>query len=482
MESLSTLSFKSVQEFGEELPYLNIGRARDWLPVENVGTTNKRWQIAGLPSTWEAMDQQALLDLDFTGNPILSYRVLLTKGHAIAKSMIAYYGEGQIGKFLDRLLTQYRGQSFNAADFLNVASEVGLDFNQWVLSTLEDTILPGFLVEPGTVSKLDSPDFDGTQYQTTFVVYNAEPMPGLVHVLWTTTSNRYIYWLDEEISRSDPIFIAGHHAKRFAVRSATPLTLTGVWIDPFLAYNRDAFEVQIPEYYKHADVKSPALPFVADIDWRPSETDAIVVDDLDPNFSTVMPDGNKGNFISFRNLFKSSDTNTVYIAGLPVSPEFLSLNEWHREFDPSAFGSYLRTFVLIAGGDQKTAARFTISLPQGGQWNLEYYVPRLAFGPRSSPIQTFSSIDWYRTRPADPNVPEEHYTITIKDGDTEWDEKFDIANANIGWNDIGEFELGSTEIEVLVSAWAGNKEVRVFADAIRWSPVSETAENEESSP
>ena len=469
MESLSILSFKSAQEFGEELPYLNIGRARDWHPMENVSTTNKRWQIAGIPSTWEAMDQHALFDLDFMGNPIQSYRVLLTKGHAIAKSMIAYYGEDRIGKFLNRLLTLYRGQSFNITDFLNVASEVGLDFDQRVLSALEDTILPGFLVEPSTVSTLDSQELGGTTYQTTFVLYNAEPTPGLVHVLWTTTSNRYIYWLDEEISRSDPIFIAGHHAKRFAVRSATPLT--GVWIDPFLAYNRDAFEVQIPEYYKHTDAKSPALPFVADVDWRPPETEAIVVDDLDPNFSTVMLDRNKGNFSHFRNLFNSSDTNTVSIAGLPVSPDFLSLNKWHREFDPSAFGNYLRTFAIIAGGDQKNAARFTVSLPRGGQWKLEYYVPRLVFGPRSSPIETLSGLDWYRTRPADPNSPEEHYTLTIRDHNTDWNEEFDVANANIGWNDIGEFELSATEVEVLVSAWAGHEEVMVFADAIRWTPV-----------
>ena len=481
LESLSSLSIKSVQEFGEELPYSNIGRARDWLSMENVGTTNKRWQIAGIPSTWEAMDQHALVDLDFTGNPILSYRVLLTKGHAIAKSMIAYYGEDRIGKFLDRLLTQYRGQSFNAADFLNVASEVGLDFNQWVLSVLEDTILPGFLVEPGTVSKLDAPDFDGTEYQTTFIVYNAEPTPGLVHVLWTTTSNRYIYWLDEEISRSDPIFIAGHHAKRFAVRSATPLT--GVWIDPFLAYNRDALEVQIPEYYKHTDVKSPALPFVADVEWRPSESEGIVIDDLDPNFSIVRRDRNTGNFVQTqtRGPAKFSDTSTVYIEGLPVGPDFLSLNLWHREFDPSAFGSYLRTHVIIAGGDQKTAARFTTSLPHDGLWNLEYYVPRPTFGPRKASIETFSGYEWYDTRPADPSTHEEHYSLTIRDGDSKWDEEFDIANANIGWNDVGEFKLSSTEVDVLVSNWAGHEEVMVFADAIRWTPVSDIAEKGESS-
>ncbi|MXZ44606.1 MAG: hypothetical protein F4Z01_06510 [Gammaproteobacteria bacterium] len=480
MESLSNLSFKSVQEFGEELPFIAVGR----MPEPHWGTTLQatytRRTIAGLPSTWKAMDKLALFDLDFVGNPIQSYRVLLAKGHALAKSMIAYYGEEQIGEFLDRLLTEYRGQSFTVADFLKVASEVGLDFNEWVLSALEDTNLPGFLVEPATVSTLDSQEAGRAKYQTTFVVYNAEPMPGLVHAYWTTQTDGRVYWAKDDLSRSDPVFIAGHQAKRFAFRSETPLT--GVWIKPFLAYNRDAFEVQLPKYDEYTDVKSPAFPFVADIDWRPQEKTGIVVDDLDPNFSIVELDRKNGNFIPTRSPAKSSDTSTVYVEGLPVGPYFLGLNKWHREFDPSAFGSYHRTFAIIAGGDQKSAARFTVSLPHDGRWNLDYFVPRDAFGGRNAAIKAFFDYDWYDTRAANPNTPEEHYTLTIQAGETDWSEEFDVANANIGWNDVGEFKLSSTEVEVLVSAWAGHEEVMVFADAIRWSSVSDTDQNEESSP
>ncbi|MYD45501.1 MAG: hypothetical protein F4W92_04040 [Gammaproteobacteria bacterium] len=478
---MESLSITSLQEFGKELPYLAIGRAKiDPYPVQALSPIHRRKNIAGIPSTWNAMDRLALFDVDYAGNPIESYRVLLTRGHALAKSMISFYGEELIGKFLDQLLTQYRGQSITVADFLGVASEVGLDFDEWVQSALEDTSLPGFLVEPAAVSKLDLPELDETQYQTTFVVYNSEPVPGLVRVLWTTTSDKYIFWLEDNISHSNPILIAGHHAKRFALRSATPLT--GLWIDPFLAYNRDAIEVQILKNFEHTDVTSPPLPFVANVDWRPPETEAIVVDDLDPNFSIVKLDRNTGNFVQNSSPSKSSNTNTVYITGLPVGPDFLGLNEWHREFDPSSFGSYLRTFAIIAAGAQKSAARFKVNLPQDGRWNLEYYVSREAFRPTNVAIVKSSDIDWYHTRPANSNAPEEHYTLTIRDGHTDWDEKFDIANANVGWNAVGVFELSSTDIEVLVSASAGHKEVMVFADAIRWTPVSDTAENEESSP
>ena len=477
MESLSIIS---VQKFGTELPWTAIGQTPDPHWQRTLQATYTRRNIAGIPSTWKAMDQLALFDLDFAGNPVQSYRVLLTKGHTLAKSMISYYGEERIGKFLDQLLTEYRGQSVTVSDFLDVAFEVGLDFNEWVLSTLEDTSLPGFLVEPATVSTLDSQKARETQYQTTFVVYNAEPMPGLVHLYWTTQNDRHVYWAQDDLSRSDPVFFAGHQAKRFAFRSETPLA--GVWIKPFLAYNRDAFEVQLPKYDESIDEKGSAFPFVAEVDWRPRETQGIIVDDLDPNFSIVKLDGNEGNFIPTRSPAKSSDTSTIYIEGLPVGPDFLGLNRWHREFEPSGFGSYLRTYAIIAGGDQKSAAQFTVSLPHDGLWNLDFYVPRDAFGRRNAAIKTFFDYDWYRTRAADPNAPDEHYTLTIRDGETEWDEEFDVANAIIGWNDIGEFELSSTEVEVLVNNWAGHEEIMVFADAIRWAPVSDTDQNEESSP
>lgn len=468
MESLSVIS---VQEFGTELPWISMGRTPDSHWGRTMQGTYMRQNIAGIPSTWKAMDQLALFDLDFTGNPIQSYRVLLTKGHAIAKSMIAYYGEERIGEFLSHLLARYRGQSFTVADFLNIASEVGLDFNEWVLSALEDTILPGFVVESATVSTLESLEARGTQYQTTFVVYNTEPMPGLIHVYWTAQKDGAVYWARDDLSRSDPVFIAGHQAKRFAFRSATPLK--GVWIKPFLAYNRDAFEVQLPTNDEYTDITSLALPFVADVEWRPRKAAAIVVDDLDANFSIVKRDINTGYFVHTRSPSKSSNTNTVYIQGLPVGPDLRGFNIWHREFEPSGFGGYLRTFSIIGRGDQNTAARFKVNLPHDGRWSLEYYVPRDALSGTMYTVPTFFDYDWYRTRPADPNAPEEHYALTIRDGHTVWDKKFDIANANIGWNDVGEFELSSTEVEVLVNNWSGHEDVLVYADAIRWTPKNQ---------
>ena len=77
----------------------------------------------------------------------------------------------------------------------------------------------------------------------------------------------------------------------------------------------------------------------------------------------------------------------------------------------------------------------------------------------------------YWVRQAVSGSPDEHYTLQIRDGTSDWTENFDIANAKGGWNVVGTFDLGSTEVEVLLSDSAGHERVLVYADAIRWTPV-----------
>lgn len=467
-----SFSIVSMMEFDTYTPNLRVGYSPD---TDFAGFGDyavlRRVQIAGLPSTRRVMDQIALFDLDFNGNPILSHRVLLTKGHALARSMISYYGAETMGVFLKALLTEFRGQQFTVADFLDVGSKIGLDFDEWVLPWLEDTILPGYLFDAPIVSKLETEESGDAQYQTTFVIHNAESMSGLVRIFWAandTNNYRDNDWPSGNLVRSDPIFIAAHHSMRFAVRSVIPLK--GLWVEPFLAHNVEAFEVPVPDYDEYANLNGTALPFVADVDWRPPELEGIIVDDLDLNFSIVARDLNTGDFGQVQTVTASSETTNEYVQGLPVG-QYLGSNEWNRVFNPSSFGQYLRTYSRIARGEGKTAARFEVRLPHDGQWRLEYYVPKPAFVSGGYGVSDLFGYQTRQTRSADPRAPEEHYRLVIRDGDAEWNEQFDIANAIADWNEVGEYQLGSTEVEVFVSDWAGHEEVLVHADAIRWTPV-----------
>lgn len=464
-------SIISMSEYATYLPYLGLNQISDFRTTNQA--TQIRERIAALPSTWDLMNSVALLDLDFNSNAIHSYRVLLTKGHALAEAMIAHYGPEKIGAFFDQLLSRFLEKTLTLEDFLEVATSAGLDFDEWVVPWLEDTELPGYRVQPATISKLESSEFNDIEYQTTFVLHNAEPMAGFVRVSWSDLDERIDYWRYEDITNSDPIYIPGQDAKRIAIRSSKPVSW--IWVEPFLAHNRAQFEVLVPEFNEHTIQESSALPFVSEVEQQPSEGTTIVVDDLDPNFSIVTQSGDLVDYFGIKTDFSSSLPSVEYDEGLLVEtyPQF---GEWRRLYDTSSYGHYRRTFARVARGNQTSAARFVARLPKNGNWLLEFYVPKPVFrrGHYGIHVDIFGSLredDLLQSRPADPNSPDEHYTLQIRDGASERAEKFDIANAKIGWNEVGNFELRATDVEVFLSDWAGHKDIMVHADAIRWTPI-----------
>lgn len=468
-----SFSVISLAEFGKSIPGGGYERTPDDDP--NSWAFQTRSRVATAPSTWEVMNRTALFDLDFKSNPIPSYRTLLAKGRALARSMIDYYGSDKIGEFLDQLVRKYRAQSFTKTEFLDTAAEVGLDFNEWLHPWFENTTLPGYLTTTPSVLKLEEQAEDITNYQTTFVLYNAEPMAGFVRVFWEDheVDERNPRWPSGEYFNSDPLLLAGHGAKRIAISSVHPLG--GIWIEPYLAHNRSVFEVLVPPAAEKIVPEIPVLPVATDIEWLPPKSDVVVVDDLDPNFSVVKRTAGSQSIAVLETVLQSSKIQREYDQGLLVSnaPRF---GMWTRMYSTSGYGLYRRTFAPIAQGDETSAARFVANLPYDGHWNLEIYIPKDAFSGRYyGGYIDFFGIKYddnrFVTRNANPDAPDEYYRLVIKNGNADREEKFDIANATEGWNEVGLFEFSSTDVEVLLSAWAGHEEITVYADAIRWTPV-----------
>ena len=466
-ESMSTIP---LTEYATSIPYLGIQTTTDYRTSNRADQIRER--IATLPSTWELMDRVVLFDLDFNTNPKISYRVLLTKGTVLAESMIDHFGVERIGALLKQLLINFREQNVTLADFFEVANEVGLDIKEWVLPWLEDTVLPGYEVEPATISKIESTEQGDIEYQTTFTLHNAEPIPGFVRVIWSTKESRVEYWsVLDDITNSDPIYVPGYDSKRISIRSGRPITW--IWIKPFLAHNRVQFEVLVPDFDLNTIPVSTALPFVSEADWQPIDAETIVVDDLDPNFSIVTRSGDSGDYSMASK--DSSETRSLdeYDQGLRIATR-PQIREWTRLYDSSSYGRYRRSYASIARGEQTSAARFVASLPNVGHWKLEFYVPKPVYreGSYGGSYDLFGRRhEGMKFRRANPSSADEHYTLQIRHGNSDRTEKFDIANAKIGWNEIGHFEIGSTEVEVLLSDWAGHQDIMVFADAIRWTPV-----------
>ena len=463
-------SIISLSEYGTGIASLWATQTPDFYAGNR--STQRRMNIATLPSTWEFMNESALVDLEYYGHPVLSSRVLLTKGHALAKTMITHYGTEKIGEFLAQTLHEYQEQSFTLEQLVSVAASIDIDLLDWVTPWLEDTVLPGYLADSPTISKLKASEPDETSLQTTITVHNAEAIPGYVRIVWSESHAPMYQWSLGRFTDSDPVFVGGNSSKRFAIQSAKPLT--GVWIHPYLAHNRAPVSVLLPEFEEDKLQESPALPFMSDGTWQATDEDVVLVDDLDEGFSIVEFSSDTPAFSLTQQFLRSSNREVVYDQGL-ITGRVREPGDWLRFSDPTGYGHYRRTFARIARGEGSSAARYEARLPRDGHWKLEYFVPGAAFVPidwgTGPTFFGFGDKDRFFNRRANPNEPEQHYRLEIKDGQKEWKEEFDIANANEGWNDVGTFELSSTDVEVLLSDWAGHREIMVYADAIRWTPV-----------
>lgn len=436
--------------------------------------TAGRREVAILPSSWEELEKTSLLDLEFAAKPIPSFRALLTKTDVLVQLMLKQYGTEELANFLDQLTTDFQGKSYTVEDFYDTAKESRIDLQGWFQGWFEATTLPGYLIANMEITKLRSSGPE--KYQTTFVIHNTEVVPGFVRVLWSEDSRaRFRYHLGD-IRTSEAIFLGGRESARVSIQSDVPLT--GVEIDPYLALNRTYFRVHLPRHNDESIEIGSEEPFLSFIDWVPPESLTVIVDDLDPGFS-----------IEGQSTTRSRRFSNPFRVALPIAEENLDLGLpvyehglppaglWTRKYDAKSYGHYRRTHAVVEEGTQATSARFVATIPHEGEWKLDYFVPEIAF-LMSRPDNTIVVVRgvrtprYYRTKGvSEPDEPVERYVLTIKDGDEEGTREFDITQANVGWNDIGTFHLDSTEVEVLVSDFAGHEDIKVFADAIRWTPV-----------
>ncbi len=126
---------------------------------------------------------------------------------------------------------------------------------------------------------------------------------------------------------------------------------------------------------------------------------------------------------------------------------------------PSSCGKYRHTVAGSLSGDGASVATFSAQLPAPGRWRLDYHLPdrhlpALAGYPASAGT-LFGSLGSF-----DMKLVADGEQIPIE---------FDGKAAEIGWNNLGEFEIDSPLVRVMVSSRTDGE--MVIADAIRWLPV-----------
>ncbi|MDE0646287.1 MAG: hypothetical protein OXH84_08665 [Gammaproteobacteria bacterium] len=171
-------------------------------------------------------------------------------------------------------------------------------------------------------------------------------------------------------------------------------------------------------------------------DWTPLEEEiGIVIDDLDAEFS-----------VDRRNSVEQSRSI------------------WTRYVYSAAWGSKRPTFVYSAS-DRDKRAIFTATIPEGGQWKLEFHVPDLRarfnnnFGWR---FPNYNSSFWHNFIG--------DYVFSTQTSGQKVSFELSINESDFGWVSVCDVWLDQGLIEVIVTA--SEQSQHLFADAIRWTKIT----------
>ncbi|MEM7366233.1 MAG: hypothetical protein AAF525_19630 [Pseudomonadota bacterium] len=427
---------------------------------------------ASRASVWDRALESSLASLDTHLDPEQVVNVMALKSAAITEVLLDAYTYDQLTGLLSSLINQYRGTTFTADEFHTLADAQGLDLTNLLGDWLNEPGLPGFMVSPLVTERLQDADDGSPQYQTTFHVRNGESTPGLVrfHYMWTTTGRRD--GLVED--RTQPIRVAGGEAVEIGIVTGSPVFSTT--LNPYLSLNRRPLPLKGdtgPGRFAQITASEQVLaePFTGarTSTWHPDydlPPGTLSVDDLDAGFRThsdseFQQGSGRNPFLPFR--FDMDQ-------GLPAYQAFMGSPSWwaRNSDDPSAVGKYRHTMVMKGAGTGESWVAFDVSIPESGRWRLEYHMPQPRGGERRGNVEGGDSgRGTYDIQLLTGNhsegVPQNLLQVI----------EFDSGAAKGGWNRLGDFDLSPDEVTVKVTDKTSGSVV--FADAIRWHPLDETA-------
>ena len=422
------------------------------------------------PSVWDRALGTSLTELNPTDNPKQVLNVLALKCQAIANSIFDGLGRAKTAALVTEVLARYRGGHFTAADLERIAIDLDADLEPLIGDWLNAAALPGFLTSAVVVDRLVDNEDGIPRYQTRVHVRNDEPTPGLVRLRYATIARTDLQTgSDLRWETTQPHRIAGYQSIEIGIVSSAPPT--ELWLQPYLALNRQDVRLTLPRIDEQARVNDEALIGAQLSLWYPNSNQFqmdIVVDDLDEGFSVAYddlradaPEGESSFFLPEIDM----DQGLPEFQGILGPPAV-----WSRSSDsPTSWGKYRRTVALVKSGTGDGRAVFTTALPHPGRWQLAYHIPE-ATGNKAITARGTSAQRRGAGVGVQSSIPLNlgDYNLTLLAGGETYSLEFDGSVAEPGWNDLGQFELGEGEVQVVVTdETSGNV---VIADAIRWRP------------
>lgn len=393
--------------------------------------------FASRPAVWAAVLDGALVDLDPKEDPQQAIDALSLKAGTLAQVLYDNLGFEGSAKLLSSLRQEFSGGTFTMEDVVEAAEAQSPGLGLMIEDLLTTTALPGLIGQEAAAYRLPDGDDGGARYQLNLIVRNDESTPGLFRVTYLVGAGD-----DQEQEESDPLRIDGHSAVQFSTVLTRPPT--GVWVNPYLSFNRSGFRVPLPEVDETESVEASPQEGLIAIDVAVPESDAVIIDDLDEGFEIVDRGGQSG----IRLGAKGQDDDELD-NGLPVREFGGPSRNWSRATSATAHGRYRHTLAWVRKGKGETRARFTGVVLEPGPWELEVHLPH----KRRFRVARNWGV----------------WKLAVVQGDERHEIDFDAKEAPRGWNLVDSFELSDGEVTVEFSDETTG--MIVVADAVRWTPI-----------
>ncbi|MDX1387809.1 MAG: hypothetical protein R3344_01370 [Acidobacteriota bacterium] len=400
-----------------------------------IGAMTQRLEV------WDAVLDVSLASLDPWDDPRRTIDVLMLKGDAMARSMLDGFGRQKVADLMVALRERFEGQTFYRADVIELGNELGMDLEPFLAVWVDETELPGFVLDKSEVFRLTDAEDGSPRYQILLGVRNDEAADGMLRVSYVAGETGG-QGSDLQRGQSDPILVPSHSGVEIGLVTSKPPTSLSV--APYLSLNREPFAVEL-DSIDPEDLRDEE-PFrgIRAVDTTGVTEVAIVVDDLDSGFE--VHDDRERPWWRFGG-GGSDETDQ----GLPslVALRFGSPpDRWSRRIHPEAFGKYRHTMAAVRAGEGDCRAVFAADVPRSGPWELEFHLPW-----SGEQIRSLSGT----------------WKLAIEDSSGRRDVTFNTGAATEGWNSVGNFEIAEGDVRVELSNETDAS--LVIADAIRWKPA-----------
>ena len=382
--------------------------------------------------------------LDFAHDAKRAVEMLNFKGRMLAFMLaVGWPGNGEVD-VIQELLRRHGGGVYTLDDLRAAAEAAGAPLDSVVGEWWKSSELPGFVASPLSAYRLKD-DADGPRYQLRLDVCNAEPVPGLVRLLCGGSEIMQSCSFQSHAVQPNACIEIGE-VTGFLPQKAS--------LDTYLSRNGNGIVLPAPSIDAERAIDAEPLQGARESAWRPPQTADIVVDDLAEGFSL---------------------DDEAAPRGLRIWRPHAS---WTRQETHGSWGRYARTATWSAPGDGDRSATFAARLPHAGRWRLDYHLPGAELTELEGSVGM--SIRWTRATHKlgryDMALLEDA-KVDASGNATRTPVEFDGSIAEEGWNHLGDFDLQSTNVALVVTDRTDGDVV--VADAIRWRPLDQPTPDEQ---